>query len=155
MYEPNLAELNPSPFKLLHTQNWKCSPLIFVSVTTLVYCGILLFFFFFFSFSVWHMFLVHVAHHMYAWIPSLVQTITLGKLFTHMTKSNFLMLKNITTSTDLVCSELTGNEYSKVTNLIWEENKLEKFWKQRLSKNGHATLSEILHSLQSAKKRPT
>lgn len=39
-----------------------------------------------------------------------------------MTKSNFVMLKNIRTITELVCSELTGNEHSKVTNLMREKN---------------------------------
>lgn len=39
-----LQQLNPSHFKLLHTQNGKCSPLIFVAVITLVCCGITFFF---------------------------------------------------------------------------------------------------------------
>lgn len=164
-----LQQLDPSPFKLPHTQSWKW---IFVAVITFVCCGISLFCFRHWTFllfeesflpmylvSVFGTFLRHIAHHMWAWTPSLVQTVTLSKLCTHMTKSNFLMkiinifhkkqllMKNITTSTELVCSELTDNEYSKITNLIWQANKLDKFWKGSLSKNRHSMLSEILPSL--------
>lgn len=161
MYEPNIAATKSISFQITTYTKLKVLSLDFCCCYRLDLLWDFTFFFstldrafiwriispHVFGFSVWHMFLMHTAHHMWAWTPSLVQTITLGKHCTHMTKSNFLMLKNITTSTELVCSELTSNDCSNVTNLIWQENKLEKIWKGSLSKNRHSMLSEILPSL--------
>lgn len=96
-----------------------------------------------FSPCIWFQFLVYISYTHSTPHVGLGLDNNTGQTLYSYDKSNFLMLKNFTTSTELVCCELTGNEYSKVTNLIWEKNKLEKFCKERLPKNGHSTLSEI------------